>query len=272
MFDAHLHLSDKRVLPYRQRLLDEAIQVGLTGAITCASFVDEWSDVLPTSLPLYAAYGCHPLEINRLGADGEWRAQLRDVLEAHPKALVGECGLDCGRRNATLPDSESPSLMEQARALRYHFELAIELKRPIVFHCINRWGMFLNELLPVIKELPAVLFHSANCSKEILNHPVGARSNVFFSIGCAITRPMTRNVRDLVDALPLNRMMIETDAPDMFPQGGDPLVLGQRELLLNHPYNLTRIAQTIAEQRRVVLKDLYSVTEENAMRFMSSIL
>ncbi len=261
MFDAHLHLRDERLRPTLERLEREALQAGVTACIDCAVNPDQWAYERPSALEVTPAYGLHPWFTANPPKD--WLYQLNTLLTQHPNALVGEIGRDGIRPT---PDNGAA----QHQCLTAQLDLAVRHERPIVCHGARAWGELFNTLISWIDRLPAVLLHGVNFAPEWLNSPLFKRRNIWFSIGGALLTPGAKTLPKLAQRLPLNRLLVETDSPDMFPHGGEPLILGQPQAPLNHPGNLPLILSALARLRNCPLPELTQQTIANANALLRS--
>lgn len=236
MFDAHLHLTDSRILAETEPFF--------SAAIACAVRPAEWKtlpDNLPSSLTL--AFGIHPWYAE--DCTDEALANLRDVLIKHPTACVGEIGLD-GCREET----------HQLDTLLAQLELAAELHRPVILHCVRAWGKLFETLLPWQNKIPGWMIHGVNCSAELLTHPFCKAKNIFFSVG-SFHRPLTEKRAALLRAIPSDRLLIESDAPDGLLPGK------------NYAETLTDTLTRLAAIRNVTPEELEKTTTSNASRFLS---
>ncbi len=259
MFDAHLHLRDARILPYHTRFVQEAFERGVTGCIDCAVSPEQWACEVDCAFEVTTAYGLHPWYASV--APPEWLEQLTCALQADPHALVGEVGLD-GIRKV----HDGGAL--QRRTLVAQLALAARLERPVILHGARAWAPLFRLLEPWVNRLPAILLHGVSFSAELLRLPIMRSRNIWFSVGGGLLAQGAKTLPELVKALPADRLLVETDAPDMFPTGGDPLVLGQPHTLLNHPANLPCILQRIAELRAMPVSELDALTTQNAHAFI----
>ncbi len=260
MFDAHLHLRDPRILPYHARFVKEALDCGVTACIDCAVTPDQWACEVRCDLSVTTAYGLHPWFVNVAPAD--WIERLSCHLRADPNAPVGEIGLD-GIRKVTDGGAS------QRRALVAQLALAARLERPVILHGARAWAPLFRILEPWLNRLPAIQLHGVSFSAELLRHPLLRAPNLWYSVGGGLLTPGAKTLPLLVQALPLDRLLVETDAPDRFPCGGDPLVLGQYHSLLNHPANLPDILRRIAELRAIPFAELRDLSVANAKTFLS---
>ncbi len=259
MIDAHLHLRDKRIRAVHARFVKEALDAGVEGCISCTASPDEWFVETHCSWEVYNAYGVHPWYVGVLPPG--WQERLTACLEANSKALVGEIGLD-GIRRVTDGGAQQRQILEAQLAL------AVRFQRPVVLHGARMWVPLLKLLEPYLTKLPAVLLHGVSFSADLLTMPLFKASNLYFSIGGAICSPTAKTLPALAQALPLDRLLIETDAPDMLPYGGDPLILGQEHSLLNSPANLSHICATLAHLRGLPSAELAAITTANTRAFL----
>ncbi len=255
MFDAHLHLRDERIATDLQRFLTEAQAGGLTGCIDCACFPEQWDRKIAAPFEVLPAYGLHPWQANDVPE--AWLERLEAHLQSDAGALVGEIGLDGLRK---VPDDG----LAQRKVLVAQLELAVRLQRPIVCHGARAWGALFDLLEPWLSRLPAVLLHGVSFAPELLHHPFFKHKNVWMSIGCGLLNPRAKTLPALAMALPIDRLVVETDAPDMLPVDGKAFLPS-----LNHPNNLHLVLQRLAQLREIPLDELTQKTEANAHTFAS---
>ena len=153
-------------------------------------------------------YGTHPWYL-----DGYNEAALRARLEANPSAGVGEIGLD------RLKDRNiSPRMRE---IFESQLKLAAEFQRPVVLHGAKCWGEVVHAVQRIIKQSnnqtnqtisrpPACLFHGFSRSGGLLPDIVAL--NGFISVGPAVLNDHAVNYRKLVQEIPLERLLVESDA------------------------------------------------------------
>lgn len=261
LFDAHLHLRDARILPFHSRYVKDALDGGVTACIDCASRPEEWAMEVTSSLAATTAYGLHPWYA--AVSVPNWLECLECALAADPNAPVGEIGLDGIRR---VHDGGTA----QRAALTAQLDLAVRLGRPVILHGARAWSFLFRFLEPWAERICAWQLHGISFSHELLALPFFKRANVWFSVGGGILKPAARLLPELLPHLPLNRLLVETDSPDRFPIGGDPLVLGQHQLLYNQPGNLSCVLRAIATLRAIPYNELAEQTSQNARDFLSA--
>lgn len=255
LFDAHCHLQDERLFPQLDSAMRRAMAAGVTGLMCCGSGEKDWGllpDIARRFPQVRLSFGLHPWYVGERTAD--WLNCLRTHLTSTPSA-VGEIGLDHALDQATFADQEAVFLAQ--------IHLANELERPVTIHCRRAWGRLM-ELLDE-KGWPAhgFVLHSYSGSAELVQPLV--RRGAFFSFSGAITFEQNRKGRAAAGIVPLERLLIETDAPDLMPRlpDGMPPVTGLRGPI-NEPGFLTEVLRTVAQIRAMTQLELSEATNRHA--------
>ncbi len=251
--DSHNHLHSPRFgdpLP----IIAEMRSAGISRCIVNATCEDDWDSVanLAANHPnlISPAFGIHPWHAHT--ARPGWQSRLQDLMEKFPTASIGECGLDTWVFEPST-EIQRPVFMDQLR-------LARELDRSITIHCLKAWGA----LFDAFAETPPpsrFLMHSFGGSIETARRliPLGA----CFSFSGHFLHPRKSAVLDVFRQLPLDRILLETDGPDMLP----PLDFVTHPLPenINHPANLPTIGNALAAALKIPAESLAAITRENAM-------
>jgi TatD DNase family protein len=258
MYDAHVHLQDERLAPVLDGVLAEARAAGVGGACCCASHPGDWdaTAALPAraeafGLRLQAAFGIHPWYCDGLPAD--WLDRLEGLLTAWPAAAMGEIGLD-GLR-------PEPPREVQRRVFDAQLALAARLGRTVVVHAARAWGAVADALRPWSGRLPGFAVHGFAASAPVLADLAG--QGAYFSFAGTVCNPVARRVHEAAARVPADRLLVETDAPDLFPAGGRPALPDTR---LNQPANLPLVIAALARQRGLPAADVAALTTANAAR------
>lgn len=250
--DAHNHLQDPRAGD-SSALLAAMRGAGVEHCVVNATREADWAAVekLADAEPdfISPAFGIHPWQAHT--AAGDCLEKLRALLEKYPCASVGECGLDGWISEPGL-DVQRPVFIGQLR-------LARELERPVMIHCLKAWGP-LFEAFDEAPPPPRFLMHSFNGSIEIARRliPLGA----FFSFSGHFLHPRKSAVLGVFKQLPRDRILLETDAPDMLPPAeiiSHPLPENH-----NHPANLAAIGHALAKAMEMPPQALADLTRANA--------
>ena len=253
-FDSHNHLQDAR-LGSSTPLITAMRAAEVAACVVNATSEDDWEVVSELAqaesgwaLP---AFGIHPWKAN-LALPG-WLDRLKDRLEKTPLASIGECGLD--QWIAT------PNLKIQKPIFEAQLRLACEMERPLTIHCLKAWGA-LFEAFATAPPPSRFLMHSFNGSIEIAQRliPLGA----YFSFSGYFLHERKAAMLEVFKKLPLDKILLETDAPDMLPPAAfirHPINAG-----LNHPANLAAIGEALAVDLKIPVEELAQITRDNTRR------
>ena len=186
--------------------------------------------------------------------DVSFLAALRSKLLANPKAGVGEIGLD------RLKVRDIPPLMREV--FESQLALALELRRPVVLHGAKCWGQVVAAVKRMIGgglamggKRQAFLFHGFSRSDGLI--PEIVELNGFISVGPAVLNDYAVNYRELVKKIPLDRLLVETDA-----------VVGAR--VPTRPHIRDVLVKT-ADILNLSAAELEKTTDENADRFLGAV-
>lgn len=253
MIDAHIHLQDERFDADRDRLIRQAENKGVT-SFFCAStrpqdtqYVIGLAQKNPRIIPFI---GTHPWFSDEYDPQA-FEATLRH----YPNAGVGEIGLD-GLRG--WPNQEIV-FQDQLNA-------AARLNRPCVIHCVKSFDPAARIIKQAKKLPPALLFHGFSGTKQQADFFL--RFNAYFSFSGSVLSDRKTKTHTLLSALPADRILVETDAPDMRPPArfcADP------DEKRNVPENLGLIIQGIAAIRNIDVFSFTAVLDQNAQRFLSGL-
>lgn len=241
LYDAHCHVFDERLagalsdLPSADRIAAHVVNGTHPG---------DWPLVrdfpgLGLARPL-KAYGVHPWKVDHLPDD--WEARLREFL-ALDGIGIGEIGLD----RWIEPRDEDRQLEVFLRQL----DLASELDLPPTIHCVRAWGLLLDCLRAGPPLERGFLVHGFSGSVETLREILDLGGYVSFSAYGG--HPGRQRIREAARACPADRILIETDAPDMVP----PEEVCQFKLAdaqgnrLHHPAELITAYGLVAQWRGI---------------------
>ena len=197
---------------------------------------------------VFATVGVHPHDAAQL--DDAGKAQLRAWLAAPRVVAIGECGLDYWYEH-------SPRA-EQREVFAWHVALARELRLPVSIHVRGRDGAAYEELLDIWRaeghgEVTGVL-HCYTHDLPFARRAIDA--NLFISFSGILTFKRDRGLRDVAAALPLERVLVETDAPLLAPEG----LRGRR----NEPAQVARVGAALAGAQQKPIEEIAAITAANA--------
>jgi TatD DNase family protein len=176
-------------------------------------------------------------------------------LALHPKVIAwGEIGLDYFY-------DHSPRDVQE-RVFLQQMELARAAKLPIIIHCRDAWSDCLNVLEQAWK--PTGLGGILHCfSSSLEDARRGIEMGFLVSFTANVTYPKAQNIRDVAKALPIEKILIETDSPYLAPQP----VRGKR----NEPAYVAEVAKALANVRNLPVEEFAAQTTENFRRFFPSV-
>ena len=231
LVDAHCHFDFPRFDGCRDAELDKARLAGLVGLVIPGVRRADWARVrdVARSFPEgFYCLGVHPWFVEEHGA-GDLE-QLEQTLAEHPDRCVaiGECGLDRLRGD----------LDEQWPWFEAQIALAKRQDWPLIIHSVKTHDEVHGALRQRGFDAP-VLIHGFSGSYQQAAKLVDI--GCYIGVGGVITHPGAHKTRDTVARLPAEALVLETDAPDMAPEG-----VGRGR---NSPAHLPRIVRVLAELR-----------------------
>lgn len=189
-------------------------------------------------------HGFHPWQVD--AADGMFvLASVRAALVRETSAGVGEIGLD-RLHSRTISDAQRTAFVAQ-------LELAATFGRPVVLHGAKCWGEVVKACQPYAGRIPAFLFHGFSRSAGLL--PDIFALNGFVGVGAAVLNDHAVNYRELVKTLPLDRLLIETDADPVASDAPD----------------IAAIYAQVADARGTTVDALAAEVTANARRFVEAL-
>lgn len=244
--DTHCHLDAEEFGDTQADIVREAQAVGveriIVPSVARANFdiVRSLCEQYPNCAP---AYGIHPMYTNTAVPDD--LLVLREFLQQHRPVAVGEIGMDFFINH-----------YDQARQEHFFVEqlkLAREFDLPVLLHIRKATDTILKHLRQ--HKVKGGIAHAFNGSRQQADEFIKLGFKLGF--GGAMTYSRATKLRELAATLPLESIVLETDAPDIPP---DFLERG----LPNKPEYLPRIAQTLATLRDISLENIAQVTSANA--------
>jgi TatD DNase family protein len=247
VIDSHTHLDRGRAP--EAELVAAARAAGVKRILTIGIDADSRRAALAateTYDDVFAAIGQHPN--NATGYDDAITEELRE-LAAHPRCLaIGETGLDDYRDYAPRADQE--------RAFRAHIDVAHEVGKPLVIHTRAAEADTIATLTEHAAGLEVILhcFSMPDRLDECLEH------GWWISFAGNVTYPKAADLAEAAERVPLDRLLVETDAPYLTPE---PM---RKER--NQPAYVVHTARFVAERRGISYEELEAAVEANAVRLL----
>ncbi len=254
MIDSHLHLDDEKFDGLRNKIIDNLQKDGLDFVINNScdlKSMQKGVELATQHDKIFATVGMHPHTAKFF--DDNFEKQMI-AFAAHPKVVaVGEIGLDyyydLSERNV------------QRDVFAHQLEIADKLHLPVTLHVRDAYGDAWDVLRAQKKFLNnGVLWHCYSGSAEFARQM--AKEGHYFAFGGAITFK-NANKGDVLHAVPLDRILSETDSPYMAPV---PL-----RGTANEPKNVALVLAKIAELKGISAQETENAVRQNTLRFFPKI-
>ena len=252
LIDTHCHLDAAEFAADRDQVAARARAAGVEAIVVPAVERGNFADVLDCRAHFpgcHAALGIHPMFVARAQPDD--LALLRAAVAQHHPVAIGEIGLDF-----FVPDFDAEG---QGFYFSEQLKIARDFDLPVLLHIRRAQD-------PVLKQLRRIrvkggIAHAFNGSRQQADAFIKLGFKLGF--GGAMTYPRATRLRELAATLPLEAIVLETDAPDM------PPVFAARER--NSPEYLPRIAQILAELRGISFEAVARATSANARAVLGAL-
>lgn len=250
LIDTHVHVNAKQFKDDREEVIQRAAAAGVTKMIV-VGFDEETirlaMEIVEEHAHIYAAVGWHP--VDAIDWKDEYISWLKELAD-HPKVVaLGEMGLDYHW-------DTSPKDVQQ-EVFRKQIRLAKEIDMPIIIH--NREATA--DVIRILqeenaKEVGGIMHCYSGTVAEVQDC---LDMNFYISLGGPVTFKNAKEVKEVAKMVPLDRLLIETDAPYLAPHP----YRGKR----NEPAYVRLVAEEIARLREMDLEELAQITTKNALQF-----
>jgi TatD DNase family protein len=248
MIDSHCHLDLEQFKEDRLAVLERAKNAGVNTIINPGAGLADLEAPIKIANEfsgVYAAVGVHPQEI--LEIDNDFWIRFEKAVSSQKVVAIGEVGLEIS--------DNLPPIEKQQEILKKFVDVASEKNKPLIFH-----------IRDAHKEFQEFIKNYQGKIKGVMHCFTGAVADVEFYLSCGlyisiagmITFPNSGALLEVVKNIPLNRLLVETDAPFLAPQSWR----GQR----NEPAYVVGTARKIAEIKGVSLGEIEKAAEENAQK------
>ena len=254
LVDIGLNLTHESFDADRPAVMERAAAAGVGRILVTGSSVEHSRAALHLARQhpavLRATAGSHPHHAGECHA--ATRADLLALLHQPEILAVGECGLDAFRDYSTPADQE--------RAFRLQLELAEDVQKPVFLHQRDAHEAFVAILKDYVAGLAGGVAHCFTAGLE------EARAYLDLGLHIGITGWLCDerrglHLKDVVRFVPLDRLLVETDAPYLLPRDLKPKPKGRR----NEPCFLPHIVATIAQLRGESVESVADQTTRNAL-------
>ncbi len=263
MIDIGLNLTSGQFRNDVDAVVNDAQAAGVTTMIVTGTSVQQSRQAftLTQQYPqlLYATAGIHPHDASSMTEQG--MSELRQLLSEDKVVAVGECGLDFNRNFST------PA--EQLSCFERQLELAVEMQLPVFLHQRDALDDFLQLIKKYRSGLVAGVAHCFTGGQQELEACLEAGLSIGIT-GWLCDERRGKDLQDCVHLIPDECVMIETDAPYLFPRdlkldGGKKA--GKKGRSRNEPQYLPHILQTLAKLMAKEVDELEQLTIANSRDF-----
>ena len=250
-FDSHSHYNDEKFNEDRENIIELTNKEGVTKFV-CAGYDIESSKLsieISKKYPfIYSICGISPNDVPESveKVDGMIE-QIEEMLKSKNKKIVavGEIGLDyyCNKENK---DIQKTMFIKQ-------IELANKYDLPIVIHTREA----VDDTLKILKENKVInkgVFHCCPLNRELVKEAL--KLDFYISFAGPITFKNSKNAEEIVNMVPLDKILIETDSPYLAPE--------PKRGTRNDCRNVKLVAQKIADFKQITLEEVANTTYKNA--------
>jgi TatD DNase family protein len=256
LVDIGLNLAHDSFDHDRELVVENAVAAGVRHMVITGSTIESTRAAIALArgnpARFRATAGIHPHHSREFGVDDV--PVLRELMQMPEVGAAGECGLDYFRNFSPHEDQE--------RAFRLQLELAAELSRPVFLHQRDAHDAFVGILDDYLPRLPAAVAHCFTGEERELRAYLERGLYVGIT-GWICDERRGQHLRDLVKLIPLERLMLETDAPYLLPRDLVPKPATRR----NEPRHLPHILEAVARCRGEDAGRIAAATTANALHF-----
>ncbi|MGN0026933.1 MAG: TatD family hydrolase [Clostridium sp.] len=251
IYDTHAHYDDNSFDEDRENILSEIKSNGVALILNCASSYESIEKTYNLTIDndfIYGALGIHPENADEFNDTVE--NEIINLINKNEKILaIGEIGLDYYW-------DENPSKEVQKEVFRRQMKLAEKLNLPVVIHDRDAHS----DTLEILKEFPNVkgILHCFSGSVEFAMECI--KLGYYIGIGGVVTFKNAKKVVEVVSKIPMEKILVETDAPYMSPVPNR----GKR----NKSDYIAYIIEQIAEIRQLEPKEVNLAVNDNFKRLI----
>ena len=251
-FDSHSHYNDEKFDEIREQIIEDTYKSGVTKFICAGYDVQSSKKAIEISQKhefIYSICGISPNDIPQ-SEEELWKTidEISKIVQQNKKIVgIGEIGLDYywNKENKK----------KKKKAFIKQIELANKLELPIVIHSrdasVDTIDIIKNNIVN-----KRGIFHCCQLNQEMVKQAINL--GYYISFAGPITFKNSKNAKEVVDLVPMDKILIETDSPYLSPEPNR----GKR----NDSRNVKYVAEKIAEFKNMSLEEIARITYENAMK------
>ncbi len=252
LFDSHAHYNDEKFDDDREIILSNIFEADVSKIVNDGYSMESSKKAIEIASKhenIYATIGVSPNDIENL--DSDYIEQLEKMARNNKVVAIGEIGLDY-YWNKENKEKQKEVFIKQ-------IELANKLNLPIVIHTREAVMDTIDILKNKIECKKKGVFHCCPLNIELVKEAL--KLGFYISFAGPVTFKSSKNANEVVNFVPLDRILIETDSPYLSPEP----VRGTR----NDSRNVKFIAEKIANLRNISIEEVAKITFENTSRIFS---
>ena len=245
LFDSHAHYNDEKFDDDRDTIIKEAYNSGITTIINAGYSLESSKKAIEIANQykfMYATVGVSPNDIEDL--KGNYIEDIEELAKSYKVVAIGEIGLDY-YWNKENKEKQKEIFMEQIK-------LANKLELPIVIHT-REAVMDTIDILKKIECKKRGVFHCCPLNRELVKEAL--KLGFYISFAGPVTFKNSKNAEEIVNLVPIEKILIETDSPYLSPEP----VRGRR----NDSQNVKYIAQKIADIKGLTIEEVAKQMHKN---------
>ena len=245
LFDSHAHYNDEKFDDDRDTIIKEAYNSGITTIINAGYSLESSKKAIEIANQyefMYATVGVSPNDIEDL--KGNYIEDIEELAKSHKVVAIGEIGLDY-YWNKENKEKQKEIFMEQIK-------LANKLDLPIVIHT-REAVMDTIDILKKIECKKRGVFHCCPLNRELVKEAL--KLGFYISFAGPVTFKNSKNAEEIVNLVPIEKILVETDSPYLSPEP----VRGRR----NDSRNVKYIAQKIADIKGLTIEEVAKQMHKN---------
>ena len=252
-FEQHAHYNDEKFDEDRDEVIKQVYNSGVTKILNAGYSAESSKQAIELAEKydfIYATCGVSPNDVpeNKDEMDVQLK-EIRKLAKSNEKVVaIGEIGLDYywNKENKEL----------QKYAFVEQIKIANEINLPIVIHTREAVDDTLNILRNVVKTVKPGVFHCCPLNRELVKQAL--ELGFYISLAGPVTFKNSKNANEIIEMIPNDKMLIETDSPYLSPE--------PRRGKRNDSRNLKYIAEKIANVKNISIEEVQKITFENAKK------
>lgn len=249
IFDTHAHYDDKAFDEDRDELLKSLDENGIEAVVNVSASIQGTKNTLELIRKysfIYGSVGVHPSETGELNEHlADW---LKHVAHTEKIVAIGEIGLDY-YWNEPEPKIQKKWFVRQ-------IELAKQIKMPVIIHSRDAANDTLNIIKAENAKETGGVIHCFSYGREIAREYLNM--GFYLGIGGVVTFTNGKKLKEVVEYMPMEQMVLETDCPYLSPVPNR----GKRNSSLNLPY----VVEMISQIKKIPADQIIDITNQNARR------